>query len=59
VPVCAWRGRQARAPRPDEPWVAAGEIADPAAVAARARAHYDGRCLARHAEVWRRLLEPR
>jgi hypothetical protein len=59
VPVCAWRGRQARPPRPDEPWTAPDGRSDPAEVARLARAHYATRSLARHAAAWRRLLEPR
>lgn len=59
VPVCAWRGRQARRTRPDEPWTTPDGKIDPRTVATLARTHYATRSLARHAAAWRRLLEPR
>jgi len=59
VPVCTWRGRQARRARPDEPWMTPGGRADPRTVATLARAHYATRSLARHVAAWCRLLEPR
>lgn len=59
VPVCAWRGRQARRAQPGEPWMAPDGKGDPATVARLAREHYATRCLARHAAAWCRLLEQR
>jgi len=59
VPVCAWRGKEARPARCEEPWTTANCLGDPAQVARRAREHYGTRNLKRHSEVWRRLLEER
>lgn len=58
VPVCAWRGRGARAPGSDDPWVTADGIRDPSEVAHRALAHYATRNLSRHAGIWHQLMEP-
>lgn len=57
LPVCAWRGRQARSPRLGEAWVESHRIESPAEVAKRAFERYSDRRVAKHVEAWSRLLE--
>jgi hypothetical protein len=59
LPVCAWRGWQARSPRSGEAWVVPHRIEAPAEVAKRAFERYSDRRVAKHVEAWSRLLEER